>query len=675
MDSLFKTHWSGNDGHPSEDELLLFVDGELPARATGSLRIHLEACWSCRVRTEKIEEAISSFIDYRNQVLKPLVEQPPHGWRRFDGKLNGLAAEVGTPSVFSSVLGTLSRIFSAPQLSITWERSRFARMWDRARESGSFARIILKPATAVFVVAVLAVTLIYLNRTPVVSATEILQRANNAQEQQIQATKQAVVYQKVQVRRKVASSYAGEALTWEVWSDTANVRVRQSVDISGNRQFVEDVTHSRALSGNRSATPPPTLLQLDKLLRANHMNPATPLSAASYDNWRRSVEPKHEEVTKNTLADGREALTLHTTPTGQISVGGIAEALLVVRASDWHPVEERLRVRGEQGDEEFELTETAYSVVSLTALSPEIFAEPVASPSPARSPEIAKTATRPVPAANPQPPPPVATTALEIEVLHLLNQVGADVTEQINVTRTADGLLQVQGIVETDKRKDEIIQALQTVATNPALKIDIQTVAEASRREAQQKKSTYAPPVVSRVEVSKGAMPVEADLRRYFSASGGDVDEKVRQFASRMINHSQQALFHASALKRLGERFSDEQLRAFDPDVHAKWLAIIRQHARAFQEETASLRQELRPVFFPSMPLGQSQVGSKVRTDTELIAASVRLMELAATNDQIVRSAFTISAETSAISAVATPQFWKSLSNAENLAAKIAKSE
>lgn len=671
MHSLSKTDWSGNDGHPSEDELLLFVDGELPARATGSLRIHLEACWSCRVRTEKIQETISSFIDYRNHVLKPLVEQPPHGWRRFDGKLSSLAAEAGRPSVLSSVLGTLSRIFSAPHLSITWERRRFAQLFSL---NTSF---LLRAATATFVVSILTLALLYFNRTPVVSASEILRRANDAQEQQIHATNQAVVYQKVQVRRKVASSYADEALIWEVWTDTANVRFRQSVDISGNRQFVEDVTRSKASSGSRIATPPPTLLQLDKLLRSNHMNPAMPLSASSYDTWRRSVEPKHEDVTKSTLADGHESLTLHTMPIGQINVCSIAEASLVVRASDWHPVEERLRIRGEQGDEEFELTETAYSVVSLTALSPEIFAEPVASPSPARNAEIAKTETQPVLAPNPQPLAPVATTAQEIEVLHLLNQVGADVSEQINVTRTADGRLQVQGIVETKKRKTEIIQALQTVATDPALKIDIQTVAEASQREAQQKKSASAPAVVSRVEVNKGAMPVEADLLRYFSASGGDVDERIRQFASRMINHSQQALFHASALKRLSDRFSDEQLRALDPDAHAKWLAIIRQHARAFQQETASLRQELRPVFFPSMPQGtessQSQAGLEIKTDTELIAASVRLMELAATNDRTVRSAFTISAETSVTSAVATPQFWKSLGDAEGLAARISR--
>src|SRR5947207_380738 len=116
MDSIFKTVISGNNGHPSEDELLLYVDGELEAKATNHVRNHLEACWSCRVRTEKIEETISSFIDYRNQVLKPLVEQPPHGWRGFDGRLNRLANEVGRPSLFANVRGTLGRIKSSPAM-------------------------------------------------------------------------------------------------------------------------------------------------------------------------------------------------------------------------------------------------------------------------------------------------------------------------------------------------------------------------------------------------------------------------------------------------------------------------------------------------------------------------------------------------------------------------------
>jgi hypothetical protein len=562
------------------------------------------------------------------------------------------------------VLGTLSRIFLRPPLSITWQRGRFAQLL-------SFdTSVLLRAATVTFVVSILTLAFLYFNKTPVVSANEVLQRGIEAQQRQIRSMSQAVVYQKLLLRRTNSASRDAETLAWEVWSDLANARSRQSVDISGNRKFVSDVNHSKASPENRTEVSPPMLMQFDSVLRANHMNPAMPMSASSYDSWRRSVEPRHEEVTRDRLRDGDEALTLHTTSTGPISVGSIIEASLVVRTSDWHPVEERLRVRGEQGDEEFELTETAFSIVSLVTLSPEIFAEPLPPSSPAHTPEHAKAiSTSPrlsIPVA-----PPMAPTELEIEVLHLLNQVGADVNEQINVTRTVDGLLQVEGIVDTEKRKNEIIQALQPVTNNAALKIDIQTVAEASRRESQQKKSASAPAVVSRVEVNKGAIPVEADLRRYFSASSGDVDVKIRQFASRMINHSQQALFHASALKRLSDRFSDEQLRALDADAHGKWLAIIRQHARAFQQETAALRQELRPVFFASMPLSQSRDGSEIATNGELIEASVRLTQLAATNDRIVRSAFTISAESSVTSAVAAPQFWKSLVDAEALAASI----
>src|SRR5437870_144321 len=177
MDSIFKTVISGNNGHPSEDELLLYVDGELAPKATNHVRNHLEACWSCRVRTEKIEETISSFIDYRNQVLKPLVEQPPHGWRGFDGRLNRLANEVGRPSVLANLRGTLGRIFSAPTWQrVSWERGRLVRIF-------SFdSTVLLRAATTIVVIAVLVTGLIYFNRTPVVSASELLQRATDAQQ-------------------------------------------------------------------------------------------------------------------------------------------------------------------------------------------------------------------------------------------------------------------------------------------------------------------------------------------------------------------------------------------------------------------------------------------------------------------------------------------------------------
>jgi len=57
-------------------------------------------------------------------VLKPLIEQPPHGWRGFEEKLSRLGNEVGRPSLLANV------------------REPWAGSFRRLRGSGtSFARV------------------------------------------------------------------------------------------------------------------------------------------------------------------------------------------------------------------------------------------------------------------------------------------------------------------------------------------------------------------------------------------------------------------------------------------------------------------------------------------------------------------------------------------------------
>jgi hypothetical protein len=101
-------NWFMEDGHPSQDGLLLYVDGELPAGEAAAMRSHLEACWSCRTSAEKIQGTISAFIDYRNYILKPLIESPPNGFGGFDRKLQHLAAEESSrQSSFNGLFGLL----------------------------------------------------------------------------------------------------------------------------------------------------------------------------------------------------------------------------------------------------------------------------------------------------------------------------------------------------------------------------------------------------------------------------------------------------------------------------------------------------------------------------------------------------------------------------------------
>lgn len=63
------------DSHPSDEQLLLEVEGELSAQEQEALRTHLDACWKCRARRREIENAIADFIRVHQQELN--VKLPP----------------------------------------------------------------------------------------------------------------------------------------------------------------------------------------------------------------------------------------------------------------------------------------------------------------------------------------------------------------------------------------------------------------------------------------------------------------------------------------------------------------------------------------------------------------------------------------------------------------------
>ena len=46
------------DSHPSDQELLLEMDGELSSSGGNQVRAHLDVCWKCRARRQEIESTI-----------------------------------------------------------------------------------------------------------------------------------------------------------------------------------------------------------------------------------------------------------------------------------------------------------------------------------------------------------------------------------------------------------------------------------------------------------------------------------------------------------------------------------------------------------------------------------------------------------------------------------------
>ncbi|HEU4794399.1 MAG TPA: zf-HC2 domain-containing protein, partial [Pyrinomonadaceae bacterium] len=460
MDKLFQNNTDGEGEHPPRETLLLWVDGELSSREATQIQTHLEACWHCRVKTKKIEEAIADIIEFDEEILKTRL-LPPNNWRGFDLRLSQLAAEGDTRSLISKVLGPLGRFFSTVNLFF-------------------MPRPLVRVFVALLLLALIVVFAFRIGEEPVVSASELLRQATEAQATRINKTTQAVIHQQLRVRR-VGGSSPSDSVDWEIWNDTTSPRFRQSVSENGQRRFIASSTTTS--KGDGADSTPSVLSNLATALRANHMDPQRPLSPISFKMWRDSLEQKHDEITKSRLPGGAEALTLRTVRIGETNIGHIAQASLLVRAGDWHPEALRLIVKGEGRNYEFELIETAFQVVSLPALAPEIFSEQPQQIAGTQLPSAGPSASpmlnvNPLPLAG-TPTHVVATAELEIEVLRLLNQAGADLGEQVSATRTPDGLLRVEGIVETEVRKNEILRTLEPVRNNPAVRIEIKSVAEA----------------------------------------------------------------------------------------------------------------------------------------------------------------------------------------------------
>ncbi len=668
--------------HVEDDDLVSYLDGELARGTQEEVRTHLESCWNCRCRLSVYQKSIENFLQVRQDKLLP-PELPPSGpaFELFRERLAEHRASVGTHSYFKLKTTGWHTLFRNITRPLNFEK--FAPGTSR----------LTRVAAALILVSLVGGLIFLSNKYTTVSASELLRRSISTQTEQVNSTIQPIVHQKLQVRHKNVKSAAEVAtsVSWEIWNDTTNARLKQAAfvqeengsTLNGNNSII-----TRNLSSLNSSMPV-SLTDLEKVFQINHMDARRPLSAASYQSWSESVKSKTEEVTRLTQADGIEALTLKTIPTGPVNVSGITEAKFTVRETDWHPVKLYLRVKTDEGEHEYELIENDFEVVSLKDINPAIFLDEskqeaallpaaapkvILSPSPSTLPDIILAPLTETPApAVPTSKMPAATNEAEVEVLDLLHKIGADISEQLNITRTADGRLMVEGIVETEKRKNEILQALSPIAKNPAIRINVQTIDEAARALTQQKQKSAEQGNTSTVEVNKGSLPVDAELREYFSKNGANADEQIRKYASRMINHSQSALFQASAMNRLAGRFTTEQLRTLEPEARAKWLNIIRGYASAVKRETASLRQELDPIFFSGMPSGGEENETPITNDTDLIQATKRLYEMASINDRIVRSAFTLSTGSISISAVKTSQFRRSLGSAEKLAAVVEK--
>jgi RNA polymerase sigma factor (sigma-70 family) len=350
----------------------------------------------------------------------------------------------------------------------------------------------------------------------------------------------------------------------------------------------------------------------------------------------------------------------------------LTKVSITLSKHDLHTIEQTLLIQQANEMREFRFSEVSYEQLPASEVSPSVF-EPERellgnNEELKRRDDVATVSSAPSPTPSPFTP---ATAELEVEVIRLLNQVNALSGEQLDVTRTSEGLLLVEGIIDTYERKQEIVRALTPVSNNPSVKIVIETPEEAAKRQTPPRSQK----VISEFRVADTPPPAYPELRRYFTERGtpGDqIDQTVERFGDTAMSRSRRARRHARAMREISMRFSPEQLNALDERALAEWRLMIREHAQAFQREAAMLRRELEPVFLHNTSTdsaNETQIETVITNDADLSRAVGHLINLWISVDESVREAFSTRSDDLTTITIKLPQFWRSLKSAESLAA------
>jgi hypothetical protein len=145
--------------HPQAEELLLFVDGELPRSSRASIRNHLEGCWKCRTELEQLESVISEFMRYKSRLeasAAPVSRCSPAELRRkieqLDSEMAGLGLFVRIQHLMGLSAFSAARRLSAGILALAGVglalvlAHHFVPQFGNVRESSAPAPV-LKPAS------------------------------------------------------------------------------------------------------------------------------------------------------------------------------------------------------------------------------------------------------------------------------------------------------------------------------------------------------------------------------------------------------------------------------------------------------------------------------------------------------------------------------------------------
>lgn len=273
-----------------------------------------------------------------------------------------------------------------------------------------------------------------------------------------------------------------------------------------------------------------------------------PLSAEGFSLWRDSLQERSDRVKRS-----GDLLRLDT----RAAHSFIREAWMVVRANDFHPVEQHMQFAD---DRQLDLTELAFEIRDQP--QPVVQSSTVTRP-PSTSVDKPKTAALPSQA---------ELDETEFQLRYILFTHQWDLGEDLSIGRDS-GKVTLSGKVSSAER-ERAMQATLSTLPHVQLSLDIPGVVKG------------APHGISAPGQTLSAAPLLKDtLERTFTSR-----QERLAFVDRCLAASDTALTHAWALKRLADRYNEAQENALNPESARKLHEMLRTHLAQLSRANAELQ-------------------------------------------------------------------------------------
>jgi DNA-directed RNA polymerase specialized sigma24 family protein len=256
-----------------------------------------------------------------------------------------------------------------------------------------------------------------------------------------------------------------------------------------------------------------------------------------------------------------------------------------------HPIREVLRVRRGDQIRVARFIQADYEQRSSSDVPDRIFAPPAAS---LESNYKKRLESSPRPAGGRPVASNVELSQLYIAVLYQLSNLNADTSDPIEVERTAEGRIRVEGVLPDERRRQEVLASLNGIKDRRILEVHLISQSNAAKKRAARAQAITE--TVSSFNVDQAEAPADAALRAVFQArgmSGPMLDEAVRGFSRDILTHAQTALQHASILNRLGSGIDTSVLRKVDFESQERWTKLVARHANALDIELQAINKQL----------------------------------------------------------------------------------